>query len=173
MRQTPMRQSSQPREAAKSMCRAVAIEASFIVLIASVSGLLFTAVAGRGFFQTMIGLSGPGVPEVTTSTFLTFEEAQALYDRHVALFIDSRYAYDFGIGHIKGAVNIPLHDFDTVKRLLDPLPRDQVIITYCDGEECSSSIELARLLHASGFVNVKIFFGGWNEWRTHNQPTEP
>jgi rhodanese-related sulfurtransferase len=164
---------SQPREAAKRLCRAAAIEASIIVLIASVAGFLFTAITGRGFFQTTLGLPGPSVPEVSTSTFLTFEEAQVLYDRHAALFIDSRYAYDFGIGHIKGAVNIPLHDFDTVKRLLDPLPRDQVIITYCDGEECSSSVELAKLLYASGFVNVKIFFGGWNEWRTRNQPMEP
>jgi rhodanese-related sulfurtransferase len=164
---------SQPREAAKSLCRTAAFEASIIVLIASVAGFLFTDISGRGFFQTTLGLAGPRAPKVTTSTFLTFEEALALYDRHVALFIDSRHAYDFGVGHIKGAINIPLHEFDIVKQSLDNLPRDQMIITYCDGEECSSSIELAKLLYASGFLDVKIFFGGWSEWRTHNQPTEP
>lgn len=90
-----------------------------------------------------------------------------------AIFIDARSSYDFGMGHITGAISIPLQDFDTTHPLISALPRDQVFVTYCDGEACSSSIALATLMQAAGFSKVKVFFGGWNEWGEHHQATEP
>jgi len=165
--------STQPRQATKNLFRTALLEALCILVIAAAAGFLFTGLTGRGFFRHTVGMPLPALSETPASPFLTFEEAQSLHNHHQTIFIDSRYAYDFALGHIKGAINIPLHEFDTAQPILSSLSRDQVLVTYCDGEECSSSIELAKLLYASGFVNVKVFFGGWNEWRTHDQPTEP
>ena len=89
------------------------------------------------------------------------------------IFIDARSGYDFGLGHIKGAANLPLHDFTEAHPLMHILTRDRELVIYCDGEDCNSSRDLARLLTASGFTHVRIFFGGWNEWRAHDLPEEP
>ncbi len=149
------------------------MEAATIVLIATIVGVLYSGVTGKGLFRPTSESPGSAMPEASESAFLTFEEAQSLYNRQGALFIDGRHPYDFGIGHIKGALNIPLEEFETARPFLSSLPRDQMLVTYCDGEECSSSIALAKLLYATGFINVKVFFGGWNEWRKHDQPVDP
>jgi 3-mercaptopyruvate sulfurtransferase SseA len=47
-----------------------------------------------------------------------------------------------------------------------------VLVAYCDGQECNSSINLALKLDSLGYSNVKIFFGGWREWTNSSQPTE-
>jgi rhodanese-related sulfurtransferase len=146
-------------------------EAILIAAVAVLFGFGYTAMEGSGLFRHEPPSPLPG--PVATSTFLSFDEAREMHSRQMALFIDSRHAYDFGSGHITGAVSVPLHDFALSHPVISALRRDQLIITYCDGEECSSSIELAKLLYGGGFTNVKVFFGGWNEWQTHNQPTEP
>lgn len=100
------------------------------------------------------------------------QEAQELFQSGTALFVDSRHEFDYKLGHIKGAVNIPLKDFGTRMDVLAKLPRDRTLVTYCDGAECNSSIELASRLHMAGFSGVKIFFEGWNVWKSLNLPTE-
>ena len=44
------------------------------------------------------------------------------------------------------------------------------IVTYCSGEDCHSSVDLAARLIEFGFENVKIFFGGWEEWNIAGLP---
>jgi rhodanese-related sulfurtransferase len=90
-----------------------------------------------------------------------------------ALFVDARHACDYNVGHIEGAVNLPLHEFDKAHANLAAVPKDRMLVLYCDGVECNSSVELAKALHESGYVNVRIFYGGGNEWLAHKQPTEP
>ncbi len=99
-------------------------------------------------------------------------EAQQLRNSGVALFIDSRHEFDYKLGHIAGAINIPLKDFDARVGELGGYPKDKPIVVYCDGAECNSSIEFAAKLFGSGFSNVRIFFGGWREWTAGNLPTE-
>lgn len=88
------------------------------------------------------------------------------------LFVDARHEFDFKRGHIKNAMNIPVKEFSRNAQLLSRFPKDKLIITYCDGAECNSSIELALEFHTAGYSNVKIFFGGWQEWDQHNAPIE-
>ena len=47
-----------------------------------------------------------------------------------------------------------------------------LLITYCDGEDCNASIDLAADLKMMGFARVVFFFGGWQEWLTAGYPTE-
>jgi rhodanese-related sulfurtransferase len=118
-------------------------------------------------------LKAPTAAVTVKSTFLTYEEARGLHLEGRALFIDARDGYDFGIGHIKGAVSLPLRQFNKNHPLLADLPKDRLLVIYCDGAECNSSAELAKMLYESGYSNVKVFFGGWNEWLAHKQPTDP
>lgn len=105
--------------------------------------------------------------------FIMLPEAEELFSMNETLFIDSRLAEAFKAGHIFGAVNIPFEDkMDTI--LLEELsiPKEKSLVVYCDGSQCQSSVGLARLLHDQGFINIRVFFGGWKEWQMEGLPVE-
>jgi rhodanese-related sulfurtransferase len=99
-------------------------------------------------------------------------KAKELFESGLVLFLDSRHEYEYNAGHIRGAVNVPLNKFINGDEFLGGIPRDKTLVVYCDGSECNSSIELAIKLEESGFINVKIFFGGWKEWKSSGLPVE-
>jgi len=53
-----------------------------------------------------------------------------------------------------------------------PDSEEFAIIVYCGGEECDASTKLAEQLRQSGYANVRVFFGGWNEWVRAGYPVE-
>jgi len=148
-------------------------EAILIVLMSTVLGFAFTAFAGRGFFAPAGAAATSPLSQSQGSTFVAYEEAVEYSTSGKALFVDARHEYEFKLGHIKGAVNLPLSEFEQRTAELSNVAKDALLITYCDGEECNSSIELATKLYAAGFTNVKVFFGGWTQWTAHHQKTEP
>ena len=147
------------------------LEATVLFIVACILGLGYSAIRGKGVFgiapTTQAVLSGAAEP---APTFITYEEAVKFYTSGKAVFVDARNEYDYNLGHIKGAINIPLKEFDNRRSILDTYRKDSLLIAYCDGVECGSSIDLGRRLAGAGFIDVKIFFGGWNEWKTHDQP---
>lgn len=143
-------------------------QARFILSAAVVLGFAYTAVMKEGFFVPSEGQPYGAVAPV----FISYEEALQLLNEGKTLFVDARHEYDYNQGHIKGAINVPLAEFKLQKSPLSDVQRDQTIVTYCDGAECNSSIELAKLLSAAGFTKVKMFFGGWNEWQVNQKQTE-
>jgi len=162
-------------------------ECCFIVLVAILLGFSYTALHRRGIFaESQPGLVLPATPPKNirvpherngsqndqASTFITYDQALQFFHAGTALFIDSRHEYDYALGHIKGAINIPLNQFDAHAELIKGLPKDKLLITYCDGVECNSSVALAQKLITTGFFNVKVFFGGWNEWEADLTRTE-
>ena len=146
-------------------------EAMFIILTAAVLGLSYTFFMHKGIFSTHNNVK-PRVSKSVPPEFISFDEAVALYKSNAALFVDARHNYDYNLGHIAGAINVPLENFDFPSSRLADTAKDRVIITYCDGAECNSSIELAKKLSEAGFTNVKMFFGGWTEWQQQHQRTE-
>ncbi|GJQ21157.1 MAG: hypothetical protein HBSIN02_15120 [Bacteroidia bacterium] len=145
-------------------------EAAIIALSASVFGFVYTGIMRKGLFaegySQESAVSRPGSP----STIIHVDEARELYESGRALFIDARHPFEFAMGHIPNAINIPLGEFEKRESQIDSLPRDKVLVTYCDGVQCNSSIGLAARLREAGFQNVQIFFGGWNEWQARNLP---
>jgi rhodanese-related sulfurtransferase len=144
-------------------------ESLAIVLCSVVLGFSYTFVQQKGLFakpasqRTALGTSAaPSIIDV--------QEALSLYQEGEAVFLDARHEYDYKLGHIRGAINLPLADFDNKADVLASLRRDKTLITYCDGADCNSSIELATKLIGSGFSSVKVFFAGWNEWQGQRLP---
>ncbi|HTT71768.1 MAG TPA: rhodanese-like domain-containing protein [Anaeromyxobacteraceae bacterium] len=78
----------------------------------------------------------------------------------VVLDARSREAYERG--HVPGALSLP-------HRLISPetvaaLPRDAVLVTYCDGVHCNASTWAAVKLARLGF-RVKEMQGGLEGWQ--------
>jgi rhodanese-related sulfurtransferase len=144
-------------------------EALFILGAATVLGFVYTAVTGKGMFAT----PPPVAPATHTAPeFIAYDQALALFQSGAASFVDARHSYDYGLGHIKGAINLPLKEFESNRNVLGELPKDRLLVTYCDGAECNSSIDLAVRLDSLGYSAVKIFFGGWREWESNGGPVE-
>ncbi len=59
---------------------------------------------------------------------VTLVEARAAFDRNQAVFVDVRGPAAYEAGRIPGSVLIPLNEFETRWRELDP---NDWIITYC------------------------------------------
>ena len=98
-------------------------------------------------------------------------EAEELFVRGSALFIDSQPKQKFSEGHILNAVSIPLED--NKKKLKSPLnvPLEKTIVVYCEGGDCQESLALAKVLHSQGYKNIRVFTGGWAEWVGTGHPT--
>jgi rhodanese-related sulfurtransferase len=97
-------------------------------------------------------------------------EAYEHYQNRSALFIDARTSAEYNEGHIPQAVSIPLEAFDYQTPILADFPMNQMMITYCEGESCSESIDLAVHLNEIGFSDVHIFIGGWEQWQAAGYP---
>lgn len=84
------------------------------------------------------------------------------------MVLDVRPPDEFALGHVPGAVNIPLRALKARLAKLDP---KQEIVAYCRGEYCVLSFEAVALLRARGF-NARRLQEGLPEWRAAGLPVE-
>ncbi len=99
--------------------------------------------------------------------------AKLSYDGDKTLFVDARSNDDYNEGHIKGAISLPVGEFDErVGNLLDYYSPDQSIITYCSGRTCEDSHRLAQMLIDLGYENVSIMIDGFPGWKENGYPVE-
>jgi rhodanese-related sulfurtransferase len=104
---------------------------------------------------------------------IPLDEAKEKFSTGGAVFVDARAPELYQEGHIRGAINLPLADFDQLAdKLVMNLPEDTLIVTYCDGEDCALAAEVALKLKNIGFENVRVLHDGWNMWRTHQLPVQ-
>jgi ArsR family transcriptional regulator len=82
--------------------------------------------------------------------------------------LDVRPEDEFALGHVPGALNIPV---EKLKRRLAELPRNQEIVAYCRGAYCVFSFEAVALLRKRGY-SVRRLEDGFPEWKAAGLATE-
>ena len=93
--------------------------------------------------------------------FITPEALKELIEKKDAnfLIVDTQPKAAYKLGHIKGAINFPRAP--EIKSPAD-LPRDKVLILYCDWANEEDSTDLAKpLLRNWEYVYVRVLKGGW------------
>ena len=80
--------------------------------------------------------------------------------------LDVRPPDEFALGHVPGAVNIPLRELEARLAELDP---GQEIVAYCRGPYCVLSYEAVAALRALGF-KIRRLEDGLPEWRAAGLP---
>jgi ArsR family transcriptional regulator len=88
------------------------------------------------------------------------ELQQRLRKRAIAV-LDVRPEDEFALGHVPGALNIPLA---ALKKRLSELNPSKEIVAYCRGPYCVLSFEAVALLRERGF-KVRRLEDGLPEWR--------
>src|SRR6516225_5883953 len=82
--------------------------------------------------------------------------------------LDVRPEDEFAVGHLPGALNIPLAELE---RRLGELPADREVIAYCRGPYCVLSFEAVAALRARGY-RVRRLEDGYPEWKAAGLPVE-
>ncbi len=82
--------------------------------------------------------------------------------------LDVRPEDEYALGHVPGALNIPLAELE---RRLAELPPDHLIVAYCRGPYCVMSFEAVAALRARGF-NVRRLEDGYPEWKAAGLPVQ-
>jgi rhodanese-related sulfurtransferase len=145
-----------------------------IVLVAAVVGLLANQVhPGR------LALVADWSPKAQLKTDfginleIPLEDAEALFFSGMALLLDARSPEQYTAGHLQGALNLPWDAFEaTFPQVMAGVPHDTTIVTYCDGETCGLSKDLALALLQEGYFSVRVLVNGWTLWQQNNLPVE-
>lgn len=95
------------------------------------------------------------------------ELIEMLHDNIVTV-LDVRPDDEFAVGHLPGALNIPVAELE---RRLDELPPDQEVIAYCRGPYCVFSVEAVSVLRSRGY-QVRRLEDGFPEWKAAGLPIE-
>ena len=80
--------------------------------------------------------------------------------------LDVRPPDEFALGHLPGALNIPLRELEARLAEIDPA---QEIVAYCRGAYCVLSFEAVAALRARGF-KARRLEDGFPEWRAAGLP---
>ncbi len=113
------------------------------------------------------------VSKTGESMVISLHDAQKMFESQQAVFVDARPLSEYDFGHIRGAIGLPWSEFNVYFSKVAPdIPENKTIITYCDGESCDLSKELAQALTDLGYKNVRVLVNGWSVWDKNRLPVE-
>ncbi len=56
--------------------------------------------------------------------------------------------------------------------MMKDIRKDQAVVSYCGSDSCEISIDNAYEMAKIGFDDVKIYLGGYKEWKKFGYPIE-
>jgi rhodanese-related sulfurtransferase len=129
-------------------------------------GLAFNLVSPRP-----IPYLRPAPLPLPASDQVALMEAQELWEKGEAVFLDARSPGDYAAGHIAGALSLPVEMFEAAfPPLRGRMTQDLPVVIYCDGAHCDQSHRLLLKLRALGYSHVRVLVNGWTQWRRANLP---
>ena len=149
-----------------------------IVLVSVVLGIIYNLFSSEGipFIRKPIivknGSIDAEISDPEEIRGLDLANTIGLFNQQAAIFIDARDQWEFGEGHIRGAINIPEFSFSSENELLKEIDKNKMLVIYCSGNECETSKRLAAELKKVGYMNTFIYLGGFDEWAESGLPVE-
>lgn len=99
---------------------------------------------------------------------LSHEELMHRINDGVVTVLDVRPEDEYALGHLPGAVSMPLEALGRQLKTLDP---KREVVAYCRGAYCVLAFEAVALLRAKGF-KVRRLEDGFPEWKAAGLPVE-
>jgi len=103
---------------------------------------------------------------------VTLLQFKRLVEENRAILIDARDRASYTAGHIRNAWSIPGLEVDQYFEKFVSLPRDTMILIYCNNPDCHLSRLVGDFLGLLGFTNLYHFDGGYDEWTEKKMPVD-
>lgn len=102
-------------------------------------------------------------------TVIGLEQLFGLKQSGQVLLVDCRGTLFYRMGHIDGAINLPVKDLNgkwtKIKPQLDAAVKaNQILVFYCQNKKCPYAYQAAKKLSAEGYGST-IYEGGWEQWK--------
>lgn len=110
-----------------------------------------------------------GWGEKTAVPEITLTQAEELYQKKQAMFVDARKSAFYSQRHIKGAANLPVVLFDLMypmfQFMVEQEGKDKTLVVYGGTFSRRFDIDLARMLRHKGLKNVVVLndYSGWEK----------
>ena len=131
-------------------------------LARSLAGIGLDRIAG---YADAIDDRPPG--ELQTIPAISLAELTGAVTSGAVALLDVRSRSEWSAGHLPGAVNIPLGELE---ECLGTLPRGRPIVVHC--QTGARAAIAASLLFARDVGDVRLYGGGFTEWRDAKQAVE-
>jgi rhodanese-related sulfurtransferase len=141
-----------------------------LILVGAGVGLAYNALSPSG-----IPLTGGSAArlEQQGTPMLTLDEVRYYLQQPGTSLVDARSTEEYQLGHIPGALSLPLDSFDQAfPKILPALKRAKRLIIYCSGGSCGTSEELAKKLQEHGFNDLYVFTDGLPGWMRAKLPVK-
>ena len=103
-------------------------------------------------------MSSSPFPPQSDGGVVTHEELESALEIDACALVDVREPHEFAAGHIPGAINLPLSQFDP-----DDLPKGKPIVLVCQaGGRSAKALNVAV---AAGVKDVRHYAPGTGGWR--------
>lgn len=139
-----------------------------VVLSFSINALSPNGIALRGQWDPAQGVIRAGSNKAHAVDVIQINnpfKVKHLVDSGTMIVLDVRWPEMYDQGHIPGALNFPLGDFEEEKRaLLSKITPENEILLYCASVTCHDSHTFATRLLKMGFTHVAVYAGGFAEW---------
>jgi 3-mercaptopyruvate sulfurtransferase SseA len=157
---------------------------ALVIVGVSVSlGLGYNQLRPRGIplrnitWQKILKIEGTCAAGKDTISEIDLDTAAKLFGLKNVTFVDARPSYVYEAGHIAGAFNIPVREGNRGDQPMDfldlsQIPKDGLVITYCDQNDCLLSKLLAEILASNGCSHLRILSGGWPVWAARFDDTD-
>lgn len=94
-----------------------------------------------------------------------------LHQNEKNIFLDVRAKRYYDYAHIPNAMNIPFGELDTISaETIKKLNDSPNVVLYCVSTSCGVSYRATRILMDKGVKNIKVYSGGWGEWKSCKLP---
>lgn len=138
--------------------------------------IVLAAIAAAGLFNGLRPMPMPWVWRPPPPLAPVLDDTQLLQDalsRPETVLVDARADFFYEMGHIPGAINMPLddHNSESLAAWKRTLPPGATIIVYCSDSLCPMAAQLAEKMMALGLA-PKIFKPGFDAWEEMGLPVE-
>lgn len=105
------------------------------------------------------------------TALISRDELKAAIDAGTVTVVDALGGDYYAKQHLPGAVALAPQEVDAIASSVLP-DRQAAIVTYCSNPACPNSGQVADRLTALGYVNVRKYRDGIEDWTGTGLPTE-
>ena len=122
--------------------------------------------------DSMVKVVAAGKNDKDVYRIITLDQMKRVMAEQHPLIFDARDTAAYRKGHVKGARNIFGEEAGEHFEEMVLIPRDTLIVIYCNNPQCHLGRMLGEFMGAFGFTNLLLYDDGWDGWEKAKMPID-